>query len=137
MQNKTIDKIISYLKECPEVAVVYLFGSYPKGKDRKHSDIDLGILLKHEYACNEDKLHKLYLIDLARLLRKDIHIVFMNSAGEGILLQIFKYGICIVNNDPDILTRFKMIQHSMIADFAYYKNIMQKSFIKNMNRGNQ
>jgi hypothetical protein len=61
----------------------------------------------------------------------------MNSAGEGILFQIFKYGKCIANNDPDVLTGFKMIRHSMIADFAYYKNMMQKSFIKHMHGGDQ
>ncbi len=137
MQNEITDKVKSYFNKQSETSAVYLFGSYAKGKNRKYSDIDLGILLKHESVCNEDELHKLYLIDLAALLRKDIHLVFMNNAGESILLQIFKYGKCIVNNDPYMLTRFKMIRHSMIADFAYYKNMMQKSFIKNMHGGNQ
>ena len=137
MQTEITDIMQSYFERRNEVAAVYLFGSYAKGKNRKYSDIDLGVLLKHKYACNEEELHKLYLIDVAALLRKDIHLVFMNSAGEGILFQIFKYGKCIVNNDPGVLTRFKMIRHSMIADFSYYKNMMQKSFVKNIHGGNQ
>ena len=137
MQSEITDKIISYFTKQSEVAAVYLFGSYAKGKDRKYSDIDLGILLQREYAINEDELHRLYMVDLSGLLRKDIHLIFMNCAGEGILFQIFKYGKCIANNDPDVLTRFKMIRHSMIADFAYYKNMMQKSFIKHVYGGNQ
>ena len=137
MQKEITDKIGSYFAKHSEVAAVYLFGSYAKGKNRKFSDIDLGVLIKHEIAPNEEDLHRLYLIDLSGILRKDIHIVFMNNAGEGILLQIFKYGKCIVNNDPDMLTRFKMVRQSMIADFAYYKNMMQKSFIKNIRGGNQ
>ena len=135
MQSEITEKISSYFNNNSKVAAVYMFGSYAKGKNRKYSDIDLGILLKHEYVCHEEELYKSILVGLAGFLRKDIHLVFMNNAGEGILLQIFKYGKCIVNNDSEMLARFKMIRHSMIADFAYYKNMMQKSFIKNMYGG--
>ncbi len=137
MKLEITDKLSAYFTGHPEVAAVYLFGSYAKGKNKKYSDVDLGILLKPESACHEQKLHKLFLVELAGFLRKDIHLVFMNNAGEGILLQIFKYGKCIVNNNPEMLTRFKMIRQSMIADFAYYKNMMQKSFIKNIHERNQ
>ena len=136
MQTDITEKIESYFIKCNEVAAVYIFGSYAKGKSRVQSDIDLGVLLKHDFLCEEDHLYKLYLQELTRLIRKDIHLVIMNDAGEGILYQIFKYGKCIVNNNPAILTRFKMVQYSIIADFAYYKDMMQKSFIKSINESN-
>ena len=137
MQSDIIEKIESYFKNRSEVVAVYLFGSYAKGKNRSQSDIDIGILVEHDSLSEEDDLYKIYLQELTRLIRKDIHLVSMNNAGEGILYQIFKYGKCIVNNYPAILTRFKMVRYSMIAEFAYHRNLMQKSFIKSIHEKNQ
>ena len=125
------NRITDYFRDRSEVLAVYLFGSFAKGRQNRDSDIDLGILLKHELISNESKFHRIYLAGLTKQIRMDIHIVFMNNAGEGILSQIFKYGRCIVNNSPDELTRFKMTRYSMIADFSYQKNIMEKGFLEN------
>ncbi len=125
------DIIKSYFEKRSEVIAVYLFGSHAKGKNRQYSDIDLGILIKNDELKNEEELHRTYLLELTGLLRMDFHIVLMHNAGEGLLFQIFKYGECLVNNALDELTKFKMVQYSMIADFGYYRNMMQKSFVEN------
>ena len=129
------NQIKEYFKDHPEVVAVYLFGSFAKRREKIDSDIDLGIVLKHTSISNENELHRIYLVGLTRQLRMDIHLVFMNNAGEGILLQIFKYGKCIVNNSPEELITFKMIRYSMIAEFSYPKNIMEKGFLKNIFEG--
>jgi predicted nucleotidyltransferase len=132
MNNMDLQRrIVEYFKDRGEVLAVYLFGSFAKERQNRDSDIDLGILLKHEFISNECKFHRIYLPGLTKQIRKDIHIVFMNNTGEGILSQIFKYGRCIVNNSPEELTRFKMTRYSMIADFSYQKNIMEKGFLEN------
>jgi predicted nucleotidyltransferase len=137
MNPDKINIITSYFQSRPEVVAVYLFGSHAKGKNRRGSDIDLAILLRHDYLCEEDNLYIKYIQALTMLTREDFHLVFMNKAGEGILFQIFKYGKCIVNNIPELLSRFKMTRYSMISDFTYYKERMQKSFIKNLIGTNQ
>ena len=131
------NRITEYFKDRPEVLAVYLFGSYAKGGERRDSDIDLGILLKHESISSENEFHKVYLVDLTTLFRMDIHIVLMNHAGEGILSQIFKYGKCVVNNSVNELNKFKMMSYSMIADFSYQKNIMEQGFLNNIFGGKQ
>lgn len=124
------NNIIEYFKGRNEVSAIYLFGSYAKGRVHRNSDIDLGILLKHGFISNTDDFYRTYMTGLTKLTRMDIHIVFMNNAGEGVLSQIFKYGKCIVNNSASELNRFKMTSYSMIADFSYQKNIMEKGFFE-------
>ncbi len=132
MRPDKLKIIESFFENRTEVVAVYLFGSHAKGKNSKVSDIDLAILLKHDILREEDILYNIYIQTLTMLTKEDFHLVFMNNAGEGILFQIFKYGKCIVNNIPELLSRFKMTRYSMITDFTYYKGRMQKSFIENL-----
>ena len=128
MESKLIEKISLYFIDRSEVIAVYIFGSYAKGQQQTGSDIDLAILIDQDNISHQNELIKQYTIELSRILRKDLHLIIMNSAGEDILAQIYKYGQCILNQNPDLLARFKMITFAMIADFAYYKNIMKKGF---------
>jgi predicted nucleotidyltransferase len=132
MRPDKLKIIESFFENRTEVVAVYLFGSHAKGKNSKVSDIDLAILLKHDMLHEEDILYNNYMQTLSKLTKEDLHLVFMNNAGEGILFQIFKYGKCIVNNIPELLSRFKMTRYSMITDFALYQGRMQKSFIENI-----
>jgi predicted nucleotidyltransferase len=127
--RKLIDKIAEYFTEKREVAAVYLFGSYARGREKEGSDVDLGILLDRDVSSGENDLRTTYLIDLARILRKDLHIVMMNDAGEGIIAQIFKYGKCVFQRNPWSLARFKTARYSMIAEFGYLRAIMEKAFV--------
>ena len=77
------------------------------------------------------------MLGLTKLLKIDVHLVSMNSAGEVLLSQIFKYGKCLVNNAPEDLTVFKMIKYAMIADFSYQKDMMEKGFTDNIFRENR
>jgi predicted nucleotidyltransferase len=126
------DDISNYFKSRPEVAAVYLFGSYAAGRNRSNSDIDIAILLHPQNTLDTDKLHSLYLAKLPRLLRLDIDLIFMNTAGEGILKQIYRSGRCICNNNSVILSNFNMMTHSKIADFGYHYLNMQKRFVESI-----
>ncbi len=137
MESKLIEKIRLYFNNRSEVIAVYLFGSYAKGRQQMGSDIDLAILISQNYISRQNELRRQYIIDLSRILRKDLHLVIMNSAGEDILAQIYKYGQCILNQNPDLLARFKMITYAMIADFAFYKNLMKKGFTRRIYREKQ
>jgi len=137
MESKLIEKIRLYFNNRSEVIAVYLFGSYAKGRQQMDSDIDLAILISQNYISRQNELRRQYIIDLSRILRKDLHLVIMNSAGEDILAQIFKYGQCILNQNSDLLARFKMITYAMIVDFAFYKNIMKKGFTRRIYREKQ
>ena len=135
MENALIEKIQSYFFAKNEVVAVYLFGSFAQGKALRTSDVDIGILLN----SNDPDLFKMnqirYLKELGRLLRKDIHPVILNTAGEMLMQQIFTKGKCIVDNEHRKHAEFRMVMFSRIAAFSDYKKQMQAGFIKNIIEG--
>ena len=135
MNKYLADKIKSYFKEKPEVIAVYLFGSYAQGNEGRLSDIDIGILL-HGSNRNTDFEKRIeYLMELSKILKKDIHPVILNSANEELVRQIFLKGRCLLVNDSRELSKYKMIMISRIADFAYYRNQMQSGFVSKVMEG--
>ena len=130
MYNDSItDLIASYFESRPEVVAVYLFGSYARGREKPFSDIDLGILLEHKALSQIDELVTTYTVKLGRLLRKDFHVLIMNTAGETILSQIFKRRKCIFQRNPSLLSHFKTVSFSRIADYGFYRKSMERAFL--------
>ena len=129
MYSKLEENIRLYFRDKKEVIAVYLFGSHAKGKARPFSDIDVGILLDKNDRDFLKQRRKDYIIELGRALRKDIHPMLLNLAGEELLKQIFSKGKCILINDARKLALYRMVMFA-IADFAYYRNQMQSGFIR-------
>jgi len=132
MKDKLINKLKAYFEDKSEVIAVYLFGSQAKNKTTPSSDVDLGILLNTKDRATETKKRNQYLVDLATILRKEIHPVVLNSAGEELMRQIFLKGKCILVRDPKKLSLFKMTMLARIADFGYYRDQMQSGLIRNI-----
>ena len=116
----------------PDVIAVYLFGSYAMGKEVRASDVDIGVLIDSSNRKIEVEKATQYMVDLATILRKEIHPVILNSASEELMRQIFLKGKCILVNDHKKLTLFKMTMFSRIADFSYYRDQMQSGLIRNI-----
>ena len=130
MYSKLEENIGVYFRDKKEVIAVYLFGSHAQGKEHPLSDIDVGILLdKNDRDFLKEK-RKDYTIELGRVLRKDIHPVILNLAGEELLKQIFSKGKCILINDAKKLALYRMVMFARIADFAYYRSQMQSGLIR-------
>lgn len=128
-------RIIRFFEARPEVLAVYLFGSYARNREKETSDIDLAIFVDPHGKVDESELKRDLMIGLSGVLRKEIHPVILNNAGEMLSAQVFKYGRCLYSSKPDILSRFKTAQFSKIADFAYLRNIMEKGFIRKVMEG--
>jgi len=135
MQNKLTTSVIHYFKDKPEVIAVYLFGSQVTGKTDSSSDVDIGILLDTNDREIQTERKNQYMADLANILRKEIHPVIFNSAGEELMRQIFTNGKCILAKDQKKLSLFKMTMFAMIADYGYYRNQMQSGLIRNIMEG--
>lgn len=130
---KTIsDKISSYFKDQKEIVAVYLYGSCAVNKERPFSDVDIGIVVNYPALNTVKKNIDRYISDLSRMIRKDIHLVLLNLAGENLLYQVFEKGQCLVVNNQSELSLFKMKEFTKIADFSYHKKKMQQGFINNM-----
>jgi predicted nucleotidyltransferase len=126
------EKITHYFETRHEAAAVYLFGSYASEKNRPESDVDLAILFLPEHLPSADRYCDRYLTELGRLLRKDIHPVVMNRAGEVLLKQIFLKGKRLVMKNPVYVRQFNMFAISRIADFGFYLDRMQAGLKKKM-----
>jgi len=131
MDQHLEQKIIEYFQDQSEVVAVYLFGSYAKGKERSASDLDLAVLMERDALQTEFSLRKRYVQELGRILRKDIHLVIMNRAGEMLLAQIFKSGKLLLQRHSG-LYRFKAYSYVMIADFMIYRKSAEKGFLQKM-----
>ena len=129
------NQIKSYFEIEKDLVAVYLFGSYASGKARSYSDINLTILFDSRNRAAINRRLDRYLTDLARILRKDIHLTAMDFAGEELLKQIFKKGKCIIVNDTKIMAYFKMIAYSKIAGFHYYRRKMQSGIVRKVMEG--
>ena len=128
-------KVTNYFENKEDIIAVYLFGSYASGKARSRSDIDLAILLgSRDRAVITRRLDK-YLIDLSRMLRKDMHLTAMNFASEELLKQIFKKGNCLIVNDSKKLAYFTMIAYSKIVNFHYYRGQFQEGIVRKVMEG--
>ena len=125
-----VHKITKYFSDKKEVVAVYLFGSYAQGRERHMSDIDIGILFDRIPASQLRDKRNRYMGELSRLLRKDIHPVVLNSAGEVLMKQIFSRGKCVSVNDFGKHSYFRTTMFSRIAEFAYHKSRMQTGLMK-------
>lgn len=130
MLQKLEEKIGRYFENRQDVVAVYLFGSVAKGMVRPSSDVDIGIIVD---KMNQDVLNRVIsgaIVELGRILRKDVHPVIMNKASDELLRQIFSKGRCILVNDAGKLARLTMVMFARLADFAHYRRQMQSGFIR-------
>jgi len=128
-------KIANYFENKEDIIAVYLFGSYASGKVRPRSDIDLAILFDSRDQVMINRRLDNYLIDLSRILRKDIHLTTMNFASEELLKQIFKKGKCLIVNDSKKMACFTMTAYSKIVNFHYYRGQFQAGIIRKVMEG--
>jgi predicted nucleotidyltransferase len=135
MNEQATTIIKSYFEQKPDVVAVYLFGSYAKGRQRRTSDIDIGILLQSSDRTGALDKRIDYMVELSRLLKKDIHPVILNLASEALIRQIFLKGKCILVNDSQELAKFKMIMITRIADLGHYRKMIQLGFISKVMEG--
>ena len=127
--------IKSFFENEKNIVAVYLFGSYADGRERASSDVDLAILFGNRDRGIVNQMLDKYLVAISRNLRKDTHLTAMDFAGEELLKQIFKKGICLVVNDSKKLAYFKMMAFSKIASFHYYRSQMQSGVVRKVLEG--
>lgn len=121
----------TYCATRPEIVACYLFGSRASGKERTGSDVDVAFLVDASIPADAYFNLKLaYCSGLERALRLDIHPLIMNDAGEVVLEQIFRKGMAVYGFDSLECIRFRMLQFSLIAEFAPLRNRMEERLFR-------
>lgn len=129
LSTSIADGVKVYFSKRREVVAAFLFGSHAQDRQRPESDVDVGVLLTAEAASNVGDLRALYTMELGRALRKVVHPVIMNTAGEELLKQVLSKGKCLQVNDERTYASFRVFAYCRIADFDHYRKMVQRGFI--------
>ncbi|MFH7321134.1 nucleotidyltransferase domain-containing protein [Desulfurivibrio sp. D14AmB] len=119
-----------------EISAAYLFGSAAKGRLRPGSDVDIALLLAREpRALTRKALLDSLLPALGRILRRDVHFLFLNNASYLARAQVFNNGELLYVRDRKELARFRMISTALLADFMPYLRMTQQGLENRLRRG--
>ncbi|MEQ2129873.1 nucleotidyltransferase domain-containing protein [Caldanaerobacter subterraneus KAk] len=122
---------LQYLKEKYDIKLIYIFGSYAKGTNRKDSDLDIAVLLGGDYTPFE----KLELIgDLVEIFKRDdVDLVILNEANSVLRHQVIKYGKVIFEESEDVRVDFEVKTLREYMDMEYFRKVQMdivKEWIK-------
>ena len=115
----SIEKLKEYLESDSNVIFALIFGSAARGKQRKASDIDLGIYFKRP----PEGMELLHLITLlSGLAGKDVDIAVLNRASAFLKHQAMKHRVLLIVKDELIYRKFR---EKTISDYEEYKYVSQ------------
>jgi hypothetical protein len=88
------EKVVAYLEGCPDVVVVYLFGSLARGEATVHSDVDLAVLLDARQGPREQVERQLDLmVALEAFSDRDVQVTLLNTASPLLAYEVLREGV--------------------------------------------
>ena len=98
------------------VVAVYVFGSVGRGEDRSHSDVDVGVLLRHAPAPTlHDQPHDLAEA-LEEALGRDVDLVVLNEAPADLVHRVLRDGQLVFEADRSARIRFEVRRRNEYFD---------------------
>ena len=89
--SEKVKQLQIWLEDNEKIELAILFGSYAKGTQTSHSDLDLAIQLA--LGANINAKQKLdYIQNIGELLGVNIDLIDLNKVGQPLLSQVLKYG---------------------------------------------
>lgn len=118
---------LNTLLEKYNINLIYIFGSYAKGKNDKNSDLDVAVLLEKGYS----PLDKLSLIgDLIDIFKRDdIDLVILNDGNPVLEHQVIKHGKLVYMKDEDIKVNYEVRVLKVYMDMEPFRKT-QMEYIK-------
>jgi predicted nucleotidyltransferase len=123
--TKIIRELEIYLREIIEnvspIVVVYLFGSYAKGKEKARSDMDLAFLLD-EKAYKADPFEvtgRAYMtaMRIGSKFGRETDVVILNSSSIELAYEAVSGGCCVYEADQDSKLEYEARVRGMYYDF--------------------
>lgn len=130
------DTLRNYIEGKKDIIAAYLFGSAVTGKDVASSDVDIALLTKPYKDSMESYRSRVSLqTEIARLIGKDVDLVFLQEAGELLAFEILKTGKVIFERDKQAHRSFRALRLIQSLDFLFLEKQMQRGMIAAMKRG--
>jgi len=105
-----------------QLKLIIIFGSFANGKNRKDSDLDIGVLGLGEVSFSEQiSLTN----ELSSIFNKNIDLSVLNRANPLLLFQASKNSILLYGSREDFL-KFKLYAFKLYHDYAPYFKMEQK-----------
>jgi predicted nucleotidyltransferase len=112
-----IEKLKTFLESDPNIILAFMFGSRARGKQKKVSDIDIGIY----FAEPPEGLDLLgFITMLSELAGRDVDVVVLNNASAFLRHQVMKNKINLTIKDKLVYRNFR---EKTISDYDEYKYI--------------
>lgn len=122
--EQILNKHIYRLIEDYNIKLLYIFGSYAKGRNIANSDLDIAVYLEGE----SDGFTSLDILDdLVDIFnREDIDLVILNNVDIEIQFQVIKYGKVLYMEDLFTKVVFESNIMSRYMDMEHFRNIQNK-----------
>ncbi len=123
-----VDKLKTYFLD-KDVAAVYLFGSYAKGKERKSSDLDIGIL----HNTNSDPVKNFesnleYAVQLEEITGIPVDVLDLEKVNTYLLHQLMRNRILILDKDTKRRVAFEVARRKEYFDRkSFYKTYHEQA----------
>lgn len=125
------NRIVTYCASRAEITACYLYGSRATGRERPESDADLAFLLDNSVVKSSYSSIKMeYYGALANIIRKDLHIIIMNEAGELILGEILREGVPLFVRNIEMVETFRARKIPLIAEYTYYSEFFRTKLVE-------
>ena len=118
-------------KNTPDVIAIYLFGSFAKGEETTHSDVDLAVLLPHPIEVQTRfKIQE----KLSILVQRDVDLVFLFEASPILAMQVLKNGkILDVSNEHEHQL-YSTKTMCMYQDFKFFRARMEQDLLNRLGK---
>ncbi len=123
-----VGKLKTYFLD-KDVAAVYLFGSYVKGKERKSSDLDIGIL----HNTNSDPVKNFesnleYAVQLEEITGIPVDVLDLEKVNTYLLHQLMRNRILILDKDTKRRVAFEVARRKEYFDRkSFYKTYHEQA----------
>ena len=131
LNTKIIAKVNKYFAKKPEVAAVYLYGSYARGDAKKTSDIDLAVLVtdKRKYT-GFGIMQVVFAYDLSKITGKKVEVQDLDDCTADFAHRVLQEGILLISNNQK--ARIKFEERILMVYFdlkpaieEYYKHLSE------------
>ncbi len=131
--NNILEKIKKYFKDIETVKTVYLFGYQVKGKNRSHSDVDIGLLFSPKLSTVDSFEKKLeFAVNLEDLLDKKVDIVDLEEADLFFVHQVMLNKKIVLDKDINYRVSFEVDRRRKYFDMLPFYDLYHAQALKRL-----
>jgi predicted nucleotidyltransferase len=124
--KEKIEVVKEYFLERPDVSMVFVFGSYVKGREISESDFDLAIYFKpkgkriewqeNQFFVGENQIWQ----DIENIVEIDTDLVVLNRVRPTVAFEILKTGLPLIIKDRKVYLEFYLTVSREAEDFREF-----------------